>query len=278
MRLLPLALLALVACGPSRDPSFNRIVQFSAVKKIQASANFIYTFESTGLERVPTTGGSLETMFSDDGVNDFSVIPSGAYVATNNGLVLVDLSTHGHQTLFAEKTVAVAADQFGVTFLTCNALNHAALDGSQRISTPLDSCNGDSKLAIDSSTAYGSNADGDWFASRSGGPISIFGNTPCFRVVAGGGWMYCGSAGLKRINPLTQDVETVVDGDVHDFTLSAESIYLSVGTDLDSMPRGGGNLYVLGTLADISAVDVDDKLVYFVNTDSNLGLLLSTAL
>jgi hypothetical protein len=52
-----------------------------------------------------------------------------------------------------------------------------------------------------------------------------------------------------------------------------------VGTDLDSVPRGGGNPFVLGTLADISAVDVDDKAVYFVNTDSgNLGLLLSTSL
>src|SRR5262249_39389094 len=133
-------------------------------------------------------------------------------------------------------------------------------------------------MTIDSSTAYGSAASGDWYASRSGGPVTLFGSVPCTRVAAGGGWLYCMSDGLRKLQPLSQEVETAIEGDVRDFVLSPKNIYASVGEDLEAVPRSGGNGYVLGTYASISAVTVDDQSVYFVNTDSNLGLLLSTAL
>lgn len=274
-------LLALAACGPTRDTSFNRIVQFSAVKKLQVLGGYVYFFESTGFERVQAKGGAnVEPLFTNGGIHDFSVVTGAAYVASDNGLFRVPTTMGAPQTqLTSEKTVAVAADDNGVSWLTCTQLNHAALDGTQRVSTPLDSCNGDATLAIDSSTAYGGGASGDWYASRSGGPVKKFGSLTCKKVMPGAGWVYCISNGLRRIDPMTGELQVVLEGDVRDFTLSPSHVYAATGQDLDSQPRSGGQgPTVLGTYANITSVAVDDQSLYFVNTDADLGLLLSTAL
>jgi hypothetical protein len=273
-------LLTATACGPARDPTFTSIVQFSAVKKLQVMAGYVYYFEATGFKRVPTGGGMVEPLFTNGTVHDFSVVTGYAYVASDDGLYRIPTAMGAAvMTITQEKVVAVAADDFGLSWLTCLQLNHAALDGTQKISTPLGSCNGDATLALDSSTAYGSGASGDWFASRNGDPIHHFSTLSCSKVTAGAGWVYCISNGLQRINPLTGDAEMVMDGDVHDFTLSPSNLYTAVGPDLDSQPRSGGvGPTVLGTYASISAVAVDDQLLYFVNTAADMGLLLSTAL
>ena len=279
------ALLSLVACGPGRCPDpnncFTSIVQFSAVTKLQVSSGFVYFHEAGGFERVSVDGGTIENLLTDETVHDFAVTSGFAYVATDTGLVRLDTTntTGQHQQLSTDKTVGVAADANGVAWLSCASLNQSNLDGSARTQTKLDSCSDPSVLAIDSSTVYGSAASGNWYASRSGGALTLFGSEPCKRVLAGGGWMYCNpnTGGLERIDPLSGEVQDLMQGDVHDFALSPANLYVATGTDLDAQPRGSGNGSILGTYANISSVAVDDK-VYFVNTQADLGLLLSTPL
>src|SRR5262249_43739865 len=106
-----------------------------------------------------------------------------------------------------------------------------------------------------------------------------FATLGCKKVMSGAGWLYCISDGLRRLAPLTQDSELVMNGDVRDFALSPVNVYAAVGQDLDSQPRSGGaGPNVLGTYANITSAAVDTQSLYFVNTDGDLGLLLSTAL
>jgi hypothetical protein len=280
--LLAAAVLA-TACGPQHCPDpnscFKTVGQFSALTKLQVAANFVYFYEAAGFERVPVAGGTAETLLSDTTVRDFAVVTNFAFVATDTGLVRIDTGSGiGHTSLSSEKTLAVAADDTGVAWLTCTALNQAGLDGSQLRSTPVTEC-GASALTLDGSTVYGSDDVGLWYASRSGGAINRYSELQCSRMQPGGGWVYClFNNGLIRVDPLQQVSEQVMDGNVHDFALSAQNIYAGVDTDLDAIPRNGGGPVIYGTIANITAVAVDSTSCYLVNSSADMGRLLSTPL
>ncbi len=285
MRLFVLVLLAFAsACGSNRDPMFYRIVQFSAVSKLELGGGHVYFSEGNQLKRVPKAGGPIETVVMA-GVADFAATDGHVYAATNAGVVHLTLQTGGGivstDTLSSEPALAVAADANGVTWVNCSAVTSAALDGSNQVRTPLPGpcANQLTRLAIDSSTVYGMNTAGQWYTSRSGGEVKPLAAEKCSRLEAAGGWLYCSDRdfGLRRFSPRTKDVELVIDGQVHTFSIGESRIYAGVGQDLVSSPRNTSRQEVLGTYAAISAIALDASDVYFVNTEGNLGLLLRTA-
>lgn len=283
MRHCSLALiLSLAACGPPRE--FARVVQFSAVGKLVIGGSYAYFSEDRALKRVRKSGGAIEFIVPAD-VVDFAASTGHVYAATNGGLFHITLnadeSVAMSTTLTDEPIVSVAADGAGVSWLTCSSVTHAAPDGTNPIRvTTTRPCGmgGTTRIVLDSSTVYGMDPMGQWMTSRAGGPITPLANEKCQRIEAGGGWLYCSDrdAGLRRFSPRVKEVELVLDGQVHTFALGAVRIYAGVGQDLISSPRNTSTQEVLGTYAAISAIVLDDKDVYFVNTEGNLGLLLRT--
>lgn len=283
MRLtLAAVLLCLSACEAQRE--FTRVVQFTAVTKLVLGGNHVYFSEDRALKRVAKTGGAIEVLVTAD-VVDFAAATGHAYAATNAGLLHVTLATNGTvamtTTLTNEPVISVAADGAGVSWLTCTAVTHAAHDGSNPIRVPTTrpcGMGGTTRITLDSSTVYGMDPMGQWMSSRAGGPITPLANEKCQRIEAGGGWLYCSDrdAGLRRFSPRVKEVELVLDGQVHTFALGATRVYAGVGQDLISSPRNTSTQEVLGTYAAISAIVLDEKDVYFVNTEGNLGLLLRT--
>lgn len=280
MRLcLAAAVLLLLACGGGRDATFTRIVQFSAVEKLQQADGFIYFTEGSALKRVAIKNGLVESLLPN-GVVDFAVTNGHVFAATTDG-VMHQSTTGEPEKVSPHKALSIAADGHGVSWLTCTTVTHASLDGVIASVNPvLGQCgNANTRLTLDSSTAYGQSADGIWWASRSGGPIKYFSTRQCNRVGAGGGWFYCATLeSLSRLGPLTGQDEEILTGQVRDFAIGASRIYAARDSELVSMPRDGSSVAVLGTYAAISAVALDSEHVYIVNTESGLGLLLSTAL
>ena len=283
MRHCSLALvLCLAACESPRE--FTRIVQFTAVTKLVLGGNHVYFSEDRALKRVAKGGGPIEILPATD-VVDFAAATGHVYAATAGGLLHITLNTNGSvatSTAFTnEPVISVAADGAGVSWLTCSAVTHAALDGSNPIRVPTTrpcGMGGTTRIALDSSTVYGMDQMGQWMSSRAGGPITPLANEKCQRIEAGGGWLYCSDrdAGLRRFSPRVKEVELVLDGQVHTFALGTTRLYAGVGQDLISSPRNTSTQEVLGTYAAISAIVLDEKDVYFVNTEGNLGLLLRT--
>ncbi|MBL8949864.1 MAG: hypothetical protein JNK82_03745 [Myxococcaceae bacterium] len=287
MRRLLLVLLATVsaACSPGRDPQFIRIVQFSAVDKLQLADAWVYFAEGDGLKRVEKAAKTpmVETLLAST-VTDFAVVPEHIYVATPSGVVHLPITTMGvgqAASLSNDNALAIAADKAGVSWVTCTSLTHAAPDGSAQVTVPVAGmCAGAAtQLVLDSSTAYGVSGRGEWYASRSGGSVTWFANEPCKHIAAAGGWLYCANeaAGLTRFSPIRPEVEQVLNGNVRAFAVGEARIYAGVGADLISSPRNSTQVDVLGTLAQISSIAVDAANVFFVNTEGNLGLLLRTA-
>jgi hypothetical protein len=192
LQLLVLSLVA-VACGPGRDPKFTSIVQFSAVDKLQMADAFIYYPEFGVLKRVAKTEGAMPQIVHPSGVLDFAVAPGHAYAVTPSGVLHFALATNGlisaPTTISTDGPLAIAADRYGVSWATCSRLTHARPDGTEPIVEPMPGgCSLDGlQLTLDSSTAYGVDARGEWYASRSGGPITPFANEPCERIAAAGG-------------------------------------------------------------------------------------------
>jgi hypothetical protein len=283
---LPLAaVLSAFSCGPGRDPTFNRLVQFSAVTKLRIASGQVYFTEAGVFERVPVTGGTVEVItVGGSGVADFAVVDDTGYLATSTGVFKVDLTdiTIPAVQLSSEIATAIDADENGVSWLGCNALVSAQPDGSGLLRTTLDPtiCLAGAQVALDTSTVYGGDTTGLWYASRSGGAITRITAASCTRMLAGAGWLYCaGASNLVQINPLTGLYQTAVNNSVRDFALSPDRLYGADDTNLFSQARTASTgEEVLGAYADISSVAVDDTSCYFVNTSGSLGLLLSTAL
>lgn len=285
MRAPLLMLLAVAACGPGRDTTFHRIKEISAVTKLEVAEGWIYFVEGGALKRVAKTGGDIEVI-TQTGVVDFAATKGHLYAATvANGVLSSDIPLTGvvgaGVSISSDVALAIAADQNGVSWVTCSTVTHAALDGTAQTSAavPGTCLNSSTRLALDSSTAYGVNGSGEWYASRSGGPTKTFGSLPCQRIAAGGGWVYCADTtnGLKRIDPLNRTVEDVFAGQVRTFAIGELRLYAAVGEDLVSSPRNSTRTDVLGTYSKISAIALDSAAVYFVNTEGDRGLLLSTA-
>ena len=236
------------------------------------------------LKRFAKNGGALEVLVPM-GVVDFDATDGHAYAATQlMGVQHVEIPSTGAMTigtLSGEAALAIAADEHGVSWVTCSTLTHASLDGASQIREPVTGtcANQATRLALDSSTAYGINGQGQWYASRSGGPIAGLASEKCSRLEAANGWLYCShrDTGLRRFSPRTKDIELVIDGQVHTFAVGPSRIYAGVGQDLVANPRNTAQQEVYGTYAAISAITLDSKDVFFVNTEGNLGLLLRTA-
>lgn len=276
----------LVACGPGRDPSFFRIVQFTAVEKLQLADAWVYFKEDMGLRRVEKAAATPMVQPVHLGaVTDFAVAPGHAYVAGPAGIThypIMPNGTLGAPTPISSDTaLAITADKTGVSWVTCTTLTHALPDGSGQLTVAMPGpCAGPAtRLVLDSSTAYGINGKGEWYAARTGGDVTPFANEPCKQLAATAGWLYCsnGPQGLVRFSPVRKEVEQVLNGDVHAFAVGESRIYAGVGADLISSPRNSTQVDVLGTLAAISAISLDAANVFFVNTEGNLGLLLRTA-
>ena len=286
MRLLLFALLfsLAVGCGPGRDPSFHRVVQFSAVGKLAIAGNHVYFAEDRALKRVGKQGGAVEIITPVD-VNDFAAAAGHVYAATTGGIDHHALATAGTiastRQISTDAALAIAADATGVAWVTCSTVVIAASDGSGQIRVPLTRpcSNANTRLALDSSTVYGMDAMGQWLMSRAGGSFKPIANERCQRIEAGGGWLYCSDRemGLRRFTTRVNEVESVLDGQVHAFAIGATRIYAGMGQDLISSPRNTRTQEVLGTYAAISAIALDEKDVFFVNTEGPLGLLLRTA-
>lgn len=285
MRLgLLLTFVVLSACGPNRDTSFTRIVQFSAVGKLVVAGDHVYFNEMGGLKRVPKKGGAIEVVTSTS-VIDYAATAGHVYAATPSGVLHFALSSSGAvasmSTLSNDAPLAIAADANGVSWVTCSALNNAALDGSGLSTTTFSApcANNATRLTLDSSTVYGISGQGQWYASRSGGALVKLANEKCSRIEAAGGWLYCSdqAEGLRRFSPWTNDIEMVLAGQVHTFAIGESRIYAGIGQDLVASPRNTSTQDVYGTYAAISAIALDGSDVYFVNTEGNLGLLLRTA-
>jgi hypothetical protein len=280
-----LVLVVAAGCGPGRDPAFFRIVQFSAVDKLQLAGSSIYFEEGDGLKRIDKAGGMVQVIHSGK-VTDFAVATGHAYAATEEGVRHYTVAGNGifsgGELVSSDAALAIAADDNGVSWVTCTTLTHAAPGGTGQLSVPIPgTCAGTgTRLALDSSTAYGVSGKGEWYAARSGGPVTLFANEPCKLLAAGGGWLYCGNgaAGLVRFSPVRREVEQVLQGEVHSFAIGEARIYAGIGEDLVSSPRNSTQVEVLGTYADISAIALDSTSVYFVNTEGSLGLLLRTSL
>ncbi len=279
-------LLSVAACGSGRDPSFFRIVQFSAVEKLQLADAWVYFAEGDGLKRVEKAAAAPAVQMVHMGVvTDFAVVPGHVYVAGPMGIVHYTIASNGMLAgptpISSENVLAISADKSGVSWVTCTSLTHATSDGTGPISVAMPGpCAGTgTQLVLDSSTAYGINGKGEWYASRTGGPVTAFANEPCKQLAAAGGWLYCANAasGLVRFSPVRKEIEQVLLGDVHTFAVGESRVYAGVGADLVSSPRNSTQVEVLGTLASISAISLDTANVFFVNTEGNLGLLLRTA-
>ncbi|MBK7861183.1 MAG: hypothetical protein IPJ65_21735 [Archangiaceae bacterium] len=280
------ALLAsLAACGPGRDPTFKHIIELSAVTKLQLGDKSVYFVEAQALKRVAKKGGDAEVILAS-GVVDFAATNGHVFAATTSGIVHLAVASDGAlsapTTVSSAPALAIAADGNGVSWASCSALTHAALDGSAQRSVSLSGgCAGATvHLTLDSSTAYGVDSRGEWYASRSGSAAKHFATETCSSIEAAGGWLYCGDAarGLRRIYPFGGTVEVLFPGTVRAFDISDAKVYASVGQDLVSSPRNTARYEVIGTYATISAIAVDTDALFFVNTTQDRGLMLSTAL
>jgi hypothetical protein len=288
MRLSLLLVLALAACGPG-DRKFTSLFNLTAIDKIALADTSVYFVESQALKRVPKTGladGGTSEVLVTSGVVDFAATEGHLYLATSSGVHHLEVFSSGMVgppvKLSDDAALAIAADGNGVSWVGCSTLTHAALDGSnmRSVAVPGTCVKAATLLALDSSTAYGVNGGGEWYASRSGAPPTSFGTETCSSLAAAGGWVYCGDSarGLRRMLPLEGTVEEVFAGSVRAFAISESSVYASVGEDLVASPRNTTRYDVLGTYAAISAIALDTDAVFFVNTLSDRGLILSTSL
>src|SRR5262245_4775356 len=131
MRQLSHLLLVVAAgCGSGRDPGFYRIVQFSAVDKLQLADKWVYLAEDDGLKRVEKAGGKpLEVVYPGT-VVDFAAVPGHLYAATPSGVVHFSIAAAGTVSaptpVSPDNALAIAADKNGVSWVTCTALTHAA--------------------------------------------------------------------------------------------------------------------------------------------------------
>jgi len=276
----------LLACPSGRDPSFFRIVQFSAVDKLQLADAWVYFAEGDGLKRVEKAAATpMVQMVHMGPITDFAVVPGHVYIAGPQGIGHYPIMPNGMLgapgNISSDTALAIAADKTGVSWVTCSTLTHATPDGTGQITVPMPGpCAATStQLVLDSSTAYGVAGKGEWWASRSGSDVVFFANEPCQQIAAAAGWLYCanGPQGLTRFSVVRKEVEQVLNGDVHAFAVGESRIYAGMGADLVSSPRNSTQVEVLGTLASISAISVDAANVFFVNTEGNLGLLLRTS-